>query len=72
MLAKGEDFNILYDYELVVVFVEYSAVHDFAQVFFVAFRKEEERFCVAIWGIQQAFTVEVFANALQYCPHGTG
>jgi len=52
MLAKGEDFNILYDYELVVVFVEYSAVHDFAQVFFVAFRKEEERFCVAIWGIQ--------------------
>jgi len=29
MLAKGEDFNILYDYELVVVFVEYSAVHDF-------------------------------------------
>jgi hypothetical protein len=48
ILVKREDFNILYDYELVVVFVEYSVVHDFAQVFFVAFRKEEERFYVAI------------------------
>lgn len=29
MLAKGRDFDILYDYELVVVFVEYRAVQDF-------------------------------------------
>lgn len=40
MLAKGEDFDILDDYELVVVFVEYSAIDDFLQALFVAFREE--------------------------------
>jgi hypothetical protein len=40
MLAKGEDFNIRYHYELVVVFVKYSAVQDLVQILLVAFCKE--------------------------------
>lgn len=50
MLAQGEDVNTRYHYELIMVFVKYSIIQGFGQILFIAFREEEQRFCVAIWG----------------------
>ena len=51
MLAKGENVNVRYHNELIMVFVEYSIIQYFMHILFITFCKEEQCFCVAIWGI---------------------
>jgi hypothetical protein len=69
VLAKRKELNIFHDYHLIVVFVKHGAVHDGAQVLFVALCEEEHDLRIALWGIKQALSVEVLAHAFQDRPY---
>ena len=63
VLAKRKELDVFHDYHLIVVFVEHGAVHDGAQVLFVALCEEENGLRIALGGIKQAFSVGVLARA---------
>lgn len=69
VLAKRKELNVFHDYHLIVVFVSCGAVHDGAQVLFVALCEEEHGLRIAVWGIKQAFSVGVLAQAFQDRPY---
>ena len=69
VIAKRKELNIFHDYYLIVVFVKHGAVHDDAQVLFVALSKEEHGLRIALWGIKQALSVGVLAHAFQDLPY---
>ena len=69
VLAKRKELNVFYDYHLIVVFVKQGAVHDGAQVLFVAICKEKHGLRIALWGIKQALSVGVLAHAFQDRPY---
>jgi hypothetical protein len=63
VLAKRKELNVFHDYYLIVVFVKHGAVHDGAQVLFIALCEEEHGLRIALWGIKQALSVGVLAYA---------
>lgn len=69
VLAKRKELNVFHDYHLIVVFVKHGAVHDGAQVLFVALCEEEHGLRIALWGIKQALSVGVLAHAFQDRPY---
>jgi hypothetical protein len=69
MLAKRKELNTFHDYHLIVAFVKHGAVHDSAQVLFVALCEEEHGLRIALWSIQQALSIRVLANAFQDRPY---
>lgn len=70
VLAQGEDLNVLYNHELVVILVEYSAINNVAQILFVALCEEQQRFRVPVWRRQQALAVGILADAFENRPDG--
>jgi hypothetical protein len=69
VLAKRKELNVFHDYHLIVVFVKYGAVHDGAQVLFVAFCEVEHGLRIALWGKKQALSVRVLTHAFQDRPY---
>lgn len=65
MLAKTEDFNVLDNDELIVVFVEHRAVHDISQILLITFCEEHHSFCVPLGGTVQSLSIWVLANTFE-------
>lgn len=71
VLAQGENFNVLDNDELVMIFVEYSAVDDVAKILLIAFREEHHGFCISLWCVMQAFPIWIFSYTFEQCPDRT-
>lgn len=67
MFAKTEDFDVLYDDELIVVFVEDSAINNVPQIFFVAFGEVHHSLCITLRRAMKAFSFWVFSDAFKQC-----
>lgn len=52
--------------------MEHGTVHNLPQILLVALCEEEQGFCVAVGGVEQALAVGILANAFEYRPHGAG
>ena len=67
VFAQGEDLDVLDYHQFVVVFVEDSAIHDIAQIFFVAFGEEQHRLGITFGCVEETLAVRVFAYAFEDC-----
>jgi hypothetical protein len=65
VLAKTENLNVLYDDELVVIFVEDSAVNNVPQVLLVALGKVHHSFCITLRSTMETLSFRVFSNTLE-------
>jgi hypothetical protein len=72
VLAHGEDLNVFYNDQLIVVLVEDGAIDDAIEVFLVALCEKQHCLCIALRGLQKSFSVGVFSNALQNGSHSLG
>lgn len=71
MFAQAEHFNILHNYQLVVILMKYSTIDNVPQILFIAFREEHHGFCVALRCAIKSFSIRVFADTLQHSSYGT-
>lgn len=65
MLAETEDLDVLYDDELIVIFVEDSAINNVPQILFVTFGEVHHSLCIALRRTMKALSFWVFSNAFK-------
>ena len=66
MFTQRENLNVLDDYELIVVLVEHCTIDQIPDVLLVAFGEEKHSLCKPIRRPSKAFSLRIFANALEY------
>lgn len=72
MLAQRVNLDVLYNDQLVVVLMKDGTVDDFAQILLVALCEEEKRLGITIWRVSEAFSIRIFAYALENSPDCAG
>jgi len=65
MLAKTENFNVLYDDELIVIFVEDSAINNVPQVLLVALGKVHHSFCITFGSTVKTLPLGILSDTLE-------
>lgn len=67
MLAKTEDFNVLYNDKLVVVLVEDCAINNVSQVLLVALGEVHHGLCITHGCAMETFSFRVLSDAFEKC-----
>ena len=71
MLAQREDFNILNNDKLIMIFVEDGSINQITDVLFVAFGKVKHGFCIALRRPSQTLSVWIFSYTFQDGRYGS-
>jgi hypothetical protein len=66
MLTKREDFYILDNHKLIVIFVKDCTIDKVSYVLLVAFCEIHQCFCISFRCLSQTFSFWVLSNALKY------
>jgi hypothetical protein len=67
VFTKRENLNILYDDQLVMVFMEHSSIHDVPQVLLVTLCEEHYGSGKSLRRLKQSLARRIFTYTLQNC-----
>lgn len=71
MLTQREDFDVLHNDQLIVVFVENSPIDQVSHVLFIALCEKEHSSGVSFRGGSETLSLWILANAFENGPHSS-
>jgi len=71
VLTQTENFNILHDNQLIVIFMKDCPVNQIPDILLIPLREKHKRFRIPFGSFAETFAFGILADALKDCPDGS-